>query len=120
MKLPTLADNEKRHLDEAGFLVLEGFIGDALRTGLHDRIERLFEEEGANAGSEFKQEPGCRRLANLADKGDIFHRALLTPQVLAYVAHVLGPEFKLSSLNARSVNPRCDITQPLHADMGAV
>ena len=36
---------------------------------LRRRIDELFAEEGARAGSEFKQEPEARRLANLVDKG---------------------------------------------------
>mgnify|MGYP000395025474 CR=1 FL=1 len=41
-------------------------------------------------------------------------------EVLASARHVLGPRFKLSSLNARSINPGCLLTQPLHADMSAL
>jgi ectoine hydroxylase-related dioxygenase (phytanoyl-CoA dioxygenase family) len=33
---------------------------------------------------------------------------------------VLGPEFKLSSLNVRAADPLSDCSQPLHADSGAV
>jgi ectoine hydroxylase-related dioxygenase (phytanoyl-CoA dioxygenase family) len=40
--------------------------------------------------------------------------------VLAGVRHVLGEEFKLSSLNARSADPGSEEGQPLHVDMGAV
>ena len=34
--------------------------------------------------------------------------------------HVLGPRFKLSSLNVRSADPDNGWSQPLHADSGAV
>lgn len=112
--------SEKRRLDEDGFLVLENFMDQQMLEALRRRLEQLFVEEGELAGSEFKQEPQCRRLANLADKGEIFHRAIACPNLLEYVRHVLGPEFKLSSLNARSVNPHSTWTQPLHADMAAV
>ena len=54
------------------------------------------------------------------DKGDIFRKVILTPTVLAYVRHVLGPAIKLSSLNARSVNAHGNRSQPLHADMSAI
>ena len=37
-----------------------------------------------------------------------------------FVRAVLGPEVKLSSLNARRVNPQSSDVQPLHADMAAV
>src|SRR5262249_32959339 len=68
---------------------------------------------------EFKQEPGCRRLANLVDKGDAFRALIAHPRALECVRHVLGPEVKLSSLNARSAEPGGG-AQPLHADMAAV
>jgi ectoine hydroxylase-related dioxygenase (phytanoyl-CoA dioxygenase family) len=108
-----------RQLDEAGFLVLEGLMPAGLLARLRRRVDELFAEEGDSAGAEFKPEPGCRRLANLADKGDVFREILLQPDVLALVRHVLGPDIKLSSLNARSVPPGAG-AQPLHADMSAL
>jgi ectoine hydroxylase-related dioxygenase (phytanoyl-CoA dioxygenase family) len=42
------------------------------------------------------------------------------PEILERIGHVLGPQFKLSSLNARSANPHSTWVQPLHADMGAI
>jgi ectoine hydroxylase-related dioxygenase (phytanoyl-CoA dioxygenase family) len=91
-----------------------------LLEGLRRRVDELFAEEGQRAGSEFKQEPHARRLANLVNKGEIFERAIATPEVLACVQHVLGPRFKLSSLNVRAADPFSDCSQPLHADSGAV
>jgi hypothetical protein len=103
-----------------GYVKLDGFIAPARRQCLADRIGALFASEGEQAGVEFRQEPGARRLANLADKGDVFIQCMLDPAVLEHVAHVLGPRFKLSSLNARSANPRREEGQPLHVDAGAV
>lgn len=110
----------KRQLDEQGFLLLDGLMSRELLEALRARIEELFEQEGDRAGSEFKQEPNARRLANLVNKGEIFERAIETPDVCACVAHVLGPGFKLSSLNVRAAGPYADCFQPLHADSGAV
>jgi len=107
-------------LEINGYVVLENFIDDELLAALNARLEEIFEREGAMAGSEFKQEAGCRRLANLVDKGAVFERVICHPRLLPYVEAVLGPDFKLSSLNARRVNPHADVTQPLHADMAAV
>jgi ectoine hydroxylase-related dioxygenase (phytanoyl-CoA dioxygenase family) len=59
-------------------------------------------------------------LANLVDKGDAFGRAIVLPHVVEYVRHVLGPEMKLSSLNARSADPNGEVPQPLHVDMAAI
>jgi ectoine hydroxylase-related dioxygenase (phytanoyl-CoA dioxygenase family) len=115
-----LTAEEKRRLDEDGFLLVKGFMSDELLSKLRRRVNELFAAEGGQAGAEFKQEPGCRRLANLVDKGDVFQQVFADSRLLDYVAHVLGPAFKLSSLNARSVNPSGAGAQPLHADMAAV
>lgn len=107
-------------LEQLGYVLLPGFLDAAWLTELRDRTEQLFTEEGEQAGSEFKQEPGCRRLANLVNKGDVFLRVLADARLLELVRRVLGPDFKLSSLNARSANAHSPEAQPLHADMGAV
>ena len=116
----TLSALEMWHLDEAGYLILEHFLDTGLLARLRGRIEELFREEGQSAGQEFKLEPGCRRLANLANKGDVFREVILLPRLLEYVRHVLGRRIKLSSLHARSADPHGVRGQPLHADMSAV
>ena len=115
-----VTDVHRRQLHEQGWTTLPGFLDAARRRRLADRIEALFAAEGASAGGEFKQEPGARRLANLVDKGAVFVECILEPEVLAHVAEVLGPRFKLSSLNARSADPRSEEAQPLHVDAGAL
>jgi hypothetical protein len=115
-----LTDTDRRQLDEEGYLVLPALMTPQLLEGLRRRIDELFAEEGARAGSEFKLEPDARRLANLVDKGQVFEGVILTPRVLECMAHILGPRFKLSSLNARSTDPHSPSGQPLHADSGAI
>lgn len=115
-----LSEAAKQQLDEQGYLVLASLMGGEMLASLRARVEELFVAEGTAAGSEFKQEPNARRLANLVNKGQIFERAIATPQVLACMEHVLGPAFKLSSLNVRAADPLSDCSQPLHADSGAV
>ena len=115
-----LTRSECRQLDEQGWLALRGLMPPELLARLRRRIDELFAAEGEAAGSEFKQEPGARRLANLVNKGRIFEEVILTPRVLECMAGVLGPRFKLSSLNARSANPHTEDGQPLHADSGAI
>jgi Phytanoyl-CoA dioxygenase (PhyH) len=112
--------DEKRQLDEQGYVLLRGLVDDELLRGLRQRIAELFNEEGAHAGHEFKQEEHAHRLSNLVDKGEVFRRAVILPGLLDYVRHVLGPEMKLSSLNARSADPHSEDGQPLHVDMGAI
>src|SRR5215472_2057795 len=115
-----LTRSECRQLDEQGWLALRGLMPPELLARLRRRIDELFAAEGERAGSEFKQEPGARRLANLVNKGEVFHRVIAMPRVLECVGGVLGPQFKLSSLNARSASPHSTCRQPLHADAGAV
>jgi len=111
---------EREQLDELGYVVLPNFLDPEMLEALRARVEELYEQEGENAGSEFRQEAGARRLANLVDKGEVFERLISFPRVLEMVSHVLGGSVKLSSLNARSANPFSPDAQPLHADAGAV
>jgi len=113
-------ERERTQLDEQGYAVLERFMSGPYLEALRRRVDELFLEEGSRAGSEFRQEEQTRRLANLVDKGEVFRRAIVMPEIQERIAHVLGPDFKLSSLNVRSANPNSDWTQPLHADMGLV
>lgn len=109
---------ELRALDELGYVVLEGLIDGNWLRDLRRRVEELFEQEGENAGHEFRTEPFARRLANLVDKGEVFERVAAHPRVLELAGSVLKDGFKLSSLNARSTNPFAAEPQPLHIDMG--
>ncbi len=118
--MATLSPTGRRQLDEQGYLVLADFMGADLLKRLREAVADRFALEGDDAGAEYKREPGCRRLANLVDKGDIFRDIIARPGVLACVHGVLGDKIKLSSLNARCVPAHCDVVQPLHADMGAL
>ena len=101
-------------------MALPGLMGPDLLAVVRKRVEDLFTEEGEAAGVEFKREPGASRLANLVNKGRIFEQIILTPEILECMAEVLGPRFKLSSLNVRSVDPHSASGQPLHSDSAAV
>lgn len=111
-------DYDKQELAEKGFTILEDYMGAPMLDQMRARVEELFAEEGATAGSEFKTEENARRLANLVDKGEVFREAIARPEMLALVESVLGEGFKLSSLNVRSANPHSSSVQPFHIDMG--
>jgi len=115
-----MTEREEQFLNEQGYLVLENFMSADLLAEVRQRVEELFAKEGDRAGSEFKQEPQSRRLANLVGKGEVFQRAIAVPEILERVGYTLGPEFKLSSLNVRSADSHSDWVQPLHADVGAI
>jgi hypothetical protein len=113
-----LTDSAKQQLENRGYLVLPGFLSEAEVERFRTRVEEIYAEEGDRSGSEFKQEPGARRIANAVNKGEIFEKVIETPEVLECVQAVLGPDFKLSSLNIRSASPNSDSGQPLHVDSG--
>jgi len=115
-----MTQEDQDRLDGDGYVVLEDFTGERLLNALRERIGELFLMEGERAGVEFKQEEQTLRLANLVDKGEIFEQVIAVPEILERVGHILGREFKLSSLNVRSANPHSTWVQPLHADMGAL
>jgi ectoine hydroxylase-related dioxygenase (phytanoyl-CoA dioxygenase family) len=111
---------ERASLDTRGYVVLERFLAPDLLEQVRARVEELYEQEGENAGSEFRKEAGSRRLANLVDKGEIFERLIAMPEILERVGHVLGEKFKLSSFNARSADAHSNEPQPLHCDAAAM
>ena len=47
-------------------------------------------------------EPCDRRLCDLVNKGEVFDEVYMHPRVLPLVEHLLGDDFRLSSLNVRS------------------
>lgn len=114
------ATAQRKQLEQDGYLILENAVAPSFLAALTHAVETQFETEGEDAGAEFKQESGCRRLANLVGKGEVFQQVVSDESVLERIAWVLGPRLKLSSLNARSVTPGAGGRQPLHADMGAV
>jgi hypothetical protein len=120
MRTQELTEATFRQLDDLGYVKFEGFLPPESIERIRARVEELFAAEGDQAGSEFRQEPGSRRLANCVDKGEVFEQAIVDPTVLACVGHVLGPRFKLSSVNVRSANPHNGVSQPLHCDTGAL
>jgi cytochrome P450 len=117
---PMLNAAARQQLEEKGFLLLPALLSPPQVARFNQRIGELFALEGSASGSEFKTEPGARRIANAVDKGEIFETVIETPQVLEAVEAVLGSDFKLSSLNIRSANPHNGCAQPLHIDSGAL
>ncbi|MBC8138702.1 MAG: phytanoyl-CoA dioxygenase family protein [Fibrella sp.] len=111
----TLSLEEKTALDRDGYLSLPGILSTDKVAAINDRLASLLETEGENAGKEVHQEAGTDRLSDLVNKGDVFTVFYSHPRVLAAIAHVLGENLKLSSLNARAALPGQGL-QGLHAD----
>ena len=105
-------------LESEGFVLLPDLMPGALLERVRRRVDELYAQEGDRAGSEFRQEPGTRRLANLGAKDPVFLELASHPTIVDLVRQVLGERFKVSSLNARSANPYSNSHQPLHVDQG--
>lgn len=119
----TLTEEEKDFLDQNGYLNLGQLLSDEQLEDIRNRISQLLQLEGQAAGAELMDSPyirhpkeeGADRLADLVNKGTEFDLFYTHPKVLAAMAHVLGEEFKLSSLNYRAAKPGKGL-QKLHAD----
>ena len=109
-------DEQRKHLDEQGYLIFKGLISSEQIEVLLIRLEELWAAEGEKAGEENYMEPGVRRLANLANKGDLFREVYAHPQVLEVVQAVMGAEMRASMVNARDVPPRTGVRMPFHMD----
>ena len=75
-----MTSEDRRQLDEQGFVVLEDAMGGDLLRELRARIHEVSEVEGDRAGAEFRTEAHAHRLANLVDKGEVFRRAIVLPK----------------------------------------
>lgn len=111
----TLTQAEKDSLDGAGYVVLPDILSAEAVRAFGARLDELVALEGSEAGKEVHQEAGTDRLADLVNKDAMFTVCFTHPRVLAAIAHVLGGEFKLSSLNSRAALPGQGL-QALHVD----
>jgi ectoine hydroxylase-related dioxygenase (phytanoyl-CoA dioxygenase family) len=115
----TLKSSDLQALAEQGYVILRQVMDPDWLQATQESCERLLEAEGRSAGLEFRQEAGSGRLANLVDKGECFQRLVSHPLLLDAAESVLGPTWKLSSLNYRAALPGQGL-QPLHCDMGLI
>ena len=111
-----LTEAQRQRLNEDGFIILPGILSAEQVAAINARLEELWLEEGERAGHEVIIEPGVRRLANLINKGEVFRPLFTHPLVLEAIKVVLGPKFRLGSLNARSIPPQTNPRMPWHAD----
>jgi ectoine hydroxylase-related dioxygenase (phytanoyl-CoA dioxygenase family) len=109
-------DQQRKQLDEKGYLIYKNLLSPVQVKSLLDRLEEIWEVEGDKAGEENYIEPGVRRLANLANKGEIFRGIYAHPQVLEAVEAVIGPNMRASMVNARDVPPHTGVRMPFHMD----
>ena len=107
---------QRKQLDEQGYLIFPQLLSPEEVELILSRLEELWAAEGDHAGEENYIEPGVRRLANLANKGEIFRSLYAHPQVLEAVEAVMGPDIRASMVNARDVPPHTGVRMPFHMD----
>jgi ectoine hydroxylase-related dioxygenase (phytanoyl-CoA dioxygenase family) len=111
-----MKDAQVNQLNEQGYLIFKSLLSRTQIEALLARLEELWDTEGEKAGEENYIEPGVRRLANLAGKGDLFREVYAHPQVLEVVEAIMGSEIRASMVNARDVPPHTGIRMPFHMD----
>ena len=111
----TLSVEEKDFLDANGYLPLGPILTQEQIANMIRRLDELAALEGEDAGKELHQEDGTIRVSNLVNKGPMFQIGFSHPRVLAAIQHVIGPRFKLSSLDCRMALPGQG-HQAFHAD----
>jgi ectoine hydroxylase-related dioxygenase (phytanoyl-CoA dioxygenase family) len=109
-------EQQRRQLDEQGYLLFKSLLPKAQIEIILSRLEELWSTEGEHAGEENYIEPGVRRLANLANKGEMFRSLYAHPQVLEIVETVMGSDVRAAMVNARDVPPHTGVRMPFHMD----
>ena len=123
-----LSKEEKKSLDENGFVILENILDSSSLENIRYTYEKLMKKEGFyegrviydddeetmgdkiakqfNKNEELHHEQAVERVANnLVNKGEAFEMVYTSPKVLAAVNEVIKDEFKLSSLSAIEAIP---------------
>jgi ectoine hydroxylase-related dioxygenase (phytanoyl-CoA dioxygenase family) len=109
-------EQQRKQLDEQGYLIFKNLLSPREIETILSRLEDLWATEGDHAGEENYIEPGVRRLANLANKGEVFRAVYAHRQVLEVVEAVMGTNVRAAMVNARDVPPHTGMRMPFHMD----
>lgn len=110
----TLSAEEKKSLDEKGYLI----IPNVLNQEQIEQWRKRYEELAMKQGKPVYHEGGARRIADMVNNGEEYDMILTYPKLLAAVYHIIGREFKLSSIVGRDALPGHG-HQWMHSDFGA-
>jgi ectoine hydroxylase-related dioxygenase (phytanoyl-CoA dioxygenase family) len=109
-------EQQRKQLDTEGYLIFRDLLSPTQVETILSRLEELWTIEGDQAGEENYIESGVRRLANLANKGEIFRGLYAHPQVLEVVEAVMGADVRVAMVNARDVPPHTGVRMSFHMD----
>ena len=113
----TLTDDEKRSLDDDGFVILYDVLTRAQVDAMVGRIRRLAETAERDYAREAVVEPEMIKVVDLINGGEVFDVGYTHRRVLAAASHVLGGDMKFHSMGSRSATPGHG-RQALHLDFG--
>lgn len=114
-------DRAKRELDEQGYCILPDILTKGEVASLKERLREQAEGETARGVATKDGGSGShnQRVWMLVNKGRVFRNLMLSPVIDAVMAHLLGPDYLLSSLTA-NIAHRGGEPMALHTDQGYV
>ena len=104
----------KRHLDEQGYVLLEGVLDTEALAQVRTRLVAQAEAERAE-GWAVGYDADSQGVLNLLNKGAVFAELAESVPILELIEHILGPGPLLSSLTANIIGPGTK-AQFLHGD----
>lgn len=111
-----LTTKQQVQIRDEGFLFMPQLLALTSVDAVLTHLEQLWEQEGVAAGQENYVEAHARRLANLADKGEIFRPIFSHRAVIDVCEQIMGSDVRLSMLNARDAVPHSGARQMWHCD----
>ncbi|NKB70667.1 MAG: hypothetical protein GKR89_26655 [Candidatus Latescibacteria bacterium] len=102
-----------RQLDEQGYTILEDLLTPEQVAEAIEALALTYREEGVS-----DHEPGSLRTHNLTARAEIFRQIIQLPRLVACMEYLLGDDYILSDMGARSPQPGMQ-PQALHRDGGA-
>lgn len=102
-----------RELDEQGYTILENLLSPEQVEEAIETLQRLY----AGDKQVSAHEPHTQRMFNLTARAEIFREIIQLPRLVACMEYLLGPDYILSDMGARSPMPGIG-PQGLHRDGG--
>lgn len=103
------------HVDEYGYVVLEGALTEDEADELRARSMELARKEREEGGKYLYLDGKSQRVWNLVNKGQIFEEAIQNPRVLEFQEYLLGEDCILSSFTVNVIGSGSPASQ-LHID----
>ena len=97
-----LTENEKKRLDEQGYLIFENVISADEADTMRNLALELAQED-IKAGRDYSHLKNARRVWNLVNKHEVFEQAIQHPRVIEAQQYLLGGDLVLSSFTANII-----------------